>query len=361
MPSFYAVRFPLFRVLAVLLFCFAGSLNVRAQTVPAGQGLVADTTELRALRQLYYATGGPGWTNRAGWLQGTTLAEAAAWPGVAVAGGDVVALYLDNGNMVGTLPASLGRLRGLTRLQVSGAQGLVGNLPRELGQLRQLQSLIIAFVGISGPIPAEIGQLTNLTYLSFFNNHLTGPLPAQLGNLTRLQSLYLGNSYRVPLGTANVYTGGIPSAMGKLAALTTFELSLVPTLGGAIPAQLGSLANLTFLELDGDQLTGAVPPQLTSLTRLNYLYLNNNLLTQLPALLPLATPGPLRLVTSANYFDFASLERNFTGPGTHPFGAFYYAPQLTPPGTDTVRYAQGSTLRLTRTTGGSHNRYQWER
>jgi len=358
--TFILARFRCFigPLLALTLVLVAESAH--AQAVPVGQGLVADTTELRVLRQFYYTTGGPAWNNRTNWLSGTTLAEAGTWFGVSVAGGDVTGLVSGGNNLQGRVPASLGKLLGLTQLQLNGAAGLTGALPRELGQLRQLQSLIISFTGVSGPIPAEIGLLTKLTYLSFFNNHLSGPLPAQLGNLALLQSLYLGNYYRTPYGQGNAYTGGILSALGRLTSLTTLELSLVP-IGGKIPAQLGNLANLTFLELDGDQLTGAVPAQLANLTRLTYLNVGNNRLTQLPVLLPLATPGPLRLVANTNYFDFASLERNFTGAGTYPFGAFYYAPQLTPPGTDTVRYAQGSTLRLTRPTGGPHNRYQWER
>ncbi|AMJ67760.1 hypothetical protein [Hymenobacter sp. PAMC 26628] len=71
--------------LLVLLLLFA--VGAQAQTVPAGQGLVADATELSALRAFYNATGGPNWTTRPGWLKGTTLAEAGNWPGVCVSGG----------------------------------------------------------------------------------------------------------------------------------------------------------------------------------------------------------------------------------------------------------------------------------
>lgn len=66
--------------LLALALCCAPAL-VRAQAVPAGQGLVADSTELRVLRQFYYATGGDGWYNRTNWLTGTTLADAAPGPG----------------------------------------------------------------------------------------------------------------------------------------------------------------------------------------------------------------------------------------------------------------------------------------
>jgi len=346
---------------AALVFCAVAGLSAaRAQTMPAGQGLVADTTELRVLRQFYYATGGATWYNRTNWLQGNTLGDAATWAGVTVSGGDVTGLANVRNNMQGRLPASLGLLAALTQLQLSDAVGLSGPIPRELGQLRRLQSLAIVSTGVSGPIPAEIGLLAQLTALNFYNNRLSGPIPPQLGNLTQLTSLYLGNSYRTMPGAGNGYQGGIPAALGRLVNLTALELSLVP-LGGTVPAQLGNLTNLTFLELDGDELTGAVPAAVAALPKLANLYLNNNRFTQAPGWLGAPAPAQLGLSLENNYLDFGSLERNFTGPGQQPFGYLVYAPQLTPPGTDTVRFVNGTTLRLTRPAPGAHNRYQWER
>ncbi|HEX8658563.1 MAG TPA: hypothetical protein VF690_13550, partial [Hymenobacter sp.] len=114
MPSFYCffLRAGGRLALAALLALSAAFSGVRAQ------GLVADTTELRVLRELYQATDGPQWTTRTNWLSGTTLAEAATWYGVTVAGGDVTQLVLTNNGLRGPLPASLGRLARLQLLQL---------------------------------------------------------------------------------------------------------------------------------------------------------------------------------------------------------------------------------------------------
>ena len=90
------------------------SLRNHAQALPASEGIIADSTELRVLRQFYQATGGPQWKTQNNWLQGTTLAEAATWYGVYTGGGDVTGLSLSYNNLQGTLPVSLGQLRQLS-------------------------------------------------------------------------------------------------------------------------------------------------------------------------------------------------------------------------------------------------------
>ena len=139
MRSFY----PLVSRLLFVSLLGVGSLGARAQTLPPGQGLVADTTELRVLRQFYAATGGPQWTTRTNWLQGTTLAEAGTWFGVGLDNGDVTSLVLRNNHLVGPLPAAF-------------------------GELRQLQSLALANNQLSGPLPASMARqvLMNQCFLS---------------------------------------------------------------------------------------------------------------------------------------------------------------------------------------------------
>jgi hypothetical protein len=346
--------------LGALLGGLLAAPTAQAQTVPAGEGLVADTTEMRVLREFYAATGGDRWTTRTHWLQGTTLAEAATWHGVTVSGGDVTRLVSAVNNLQGTLPASLGLLAGLTHLQLSDSYGLTGPLPRGLGALRRLESLIVVSTEVTGPIPREIGQLTALTYLSFFNNSLSGPIPPELGNLAQLQVLYLGNYYRRPTGTGNQYQGGLPATLGRLTALTLLHVSR-SAIGGPIPPELGNLTNLATLVLAGTGLTGPVPPALATLPRLATLNLSGNQLTQLPSWPAGATRGGLQLSVQDNWLGFGSLERNFVEAQRHPFAGFTYAPQATPPGADTVRYVFGDTLRLRRSLGGQYTHYRWQR
>ncbi|AMJ64047.1 DUF6443 domain-containing protein [Hymenobacter sp. PAMC 26628] len=362
-------------LLALLLLLVAE--GARAQAVPAGQGLVADSTELRVLRQLYAATGGDGWTHRDNWLQGTTLADAASWWGVTVGGGDVVGFYSDNNNLQGTLPAALGQLAGLTQLQFSTCIGLTGTMPREIGQLTRLQRLIFHFTGLSGPLPAELGNLVNLTYLSLYTNRFSGALPPELGRLAQLQVLYLGTDVSIPPGggpqdRGNRFTGGVPKEWGQLTNLRVLELDTAP-LGGAVPPELGQLVHLAELTFDTNGFTGPVPAELLNLPALTYLTLGYNVtkppagygvlngLTGLPAAAAVRNPGQLRLSVQKNYLDFGALEPYFTGPGAHVFAALDYRAQRPPAGADTVRFVPGQALTLRRPLGGARTHYQWQR
>lgn len=60
-------------------------------------------------------------------------------------------------------------------------------------------------IQLTGTIPAELGKLTNLKRLQLGNQQFTGEIPAELGNLTNLQELELGG---------NQLTGTIPAELG---------------------------------------------------------------------------------------------------------------------------------------------------
>ena len=100
----------------------------------------APLTDRDALVALYESTGGPGWTNRNGWL---TEAPLRRWSGVEV-----------------------------------DAQGRVVGLD-------------LAWADLSGAIPPELGGLSNLGYLHLGGNDLAGAIPPELGNLANLESLHL--------------------------------------------------------------------------------------------------------------------------------------------------------------------------
>ncbi|MBD2768430.1 hypothetical protein IC235_11065, partial [Hymenobacter sp. BT664] len=283
--------------LTALLWLSAAFFGARAQAVPPGQGLVADTTELRVLREFYDATDGPQWTTRTNWLTGTTLAQAAAWAGVWVANGDVVELGMYSNGLRGPLPASLGLLRGLQVLYLPGNR-LSGPLPASLGSLpnlRQLQLWQNQFTGpvplawaqldslrvlglssnrLSGPVPAELGRLVRLEHLNLSDNLLTGPLPPQLGQLWRLRELDL---------YANRLSGPIPPALGQLRQLQLLVLA-VNQLTGPLPAELGQLGELTSLQLWQNPIQDSIPAAWGQLGRLQWLNLNQcGLRGRLPA------------------------------------------------------------------------------
>ena len=262
--------------LAVLRASLLAAAATESAVDAAAQGSVAG--DRAALVTLYHETGGPDWTDRTNW---TTDEPLDAWHGVTTdAAGWVTALALAENELAGTLPAALGSLTRLRRLDLGGNR-LDGSIPAELGELGALEELSLwndddlldpDDGGLTGAIPVELGNLANLQRLDLRENDLTDPIPAALGRLTRLRELDLGRN----------------------------ELT------GAVPAELGNLTRLRRLDLGRNRLTGPVPASLERLTRLNELVLGGNDLA----------PGPVPAwVGGLRGLSALSLSRaNLTGP-----------------------------------------------
>jgi Leucine-rich repeat (LRR) protein len=317
--------------------------------VPPGEGLVADSTELRVLRQFYAATGGPQWTTRTNWLTGTTLAEAATWHGVTVGGGDVTQLTLAGNGLRGPLPAGLGRLARLEILNLNHNQ-LTGSLPAAWGALGALRLVELSNNQLSGPLPAAFGQCTSVSYLDLSRNGFTGSLQV----LASLPNLSITNE------SNNQFSGPVPAELGQLTRLNYLYLDN-NLLSGSLPATLGASSNLIHLHLAGNRLSGTLPAAVLARPALRSLALNNNDLTGVEDLTG-ATGMSARVDLPGNLLDFGGLERLFQGPGQARTSAGVEVRwQRTPPGTDTVAYVIGDTLRLRRPMGGERTRYQWQR
>ena len=100
-----------------------------------------------ALVALYNATNGYNWYHNTNWLSDKPLGE---WHGVETnAQGRVTKLILENNQLSGPIPSSLGNLSNLETLYLHENQ-------------------------LSGPIPPELGNLSNLGGLSLENNQLSG-------------------------------------------------------------------------------------------------------------------------------------------------------------------------------------------
>ena len=183
-----------------------------------------------ALEALYMATSGAHWRLKGNWLSDAPLGD---WHGVRTdANGRVTVLNLDENNVNGTLPAELGNLTKLKRLEF---------------QLNQL----------SGEIPPELSSLSNLSFLSFNINRLSGEIPPELGRLSMLEELVL---------SANDLSGEIPPELGRLSSIRRLYLNQ-NRLSGEIPPELGNLSNLTLLGLGRNHLTGEIPPELGHLAQ----------------------------------------------------------------------------------------------
>ena len=219
-----------------------------------------------ALVVLYNATGDSNWVNNSNWLSDRPLGE---WHGVSTDGdGRVTELRLEDNRLSGVIPAELGSLANLKRLNLYGNE-LSGPIPAELGSLSNLQWLLLFGNQLSGAIPAGLGSLSNLERLSLNVNQLSGEIPAELGSLSSLGWLNL---------SFNQLSGAIPPELASLSTLEGLALS-DNQLSGTIPAELGSLSNLEILSISGNQLSGAIPAELGNLTNLQELWLRYNRLS----------------------------------------------------------------------------------
>ncbi|MCY4530132.1 MAG: hypothetical protein OXD46_14005 [Chloroflexi bacterium] len=215
------------------------------------------------LVQLYNALDGENWNINANWLTELPIRQ---WYGVTNdASGRVNGLSLDGNELTGELPAALGSLSNLQRLELSNNQ-LSGEIPTELGSLSNLQRLELGNNKLTGEIPPELGNLGNLEILLLGSNQLTGEIPMELGSLSNLETLVI---------KINQLTGEIPKELSNLSNLRILVL-MANQLTGEIPTVLGSMSNLVTLELNYNYLTGEIPTELVNLSNLNTLMLFGN-------------------------------------------------------------------------------------
>ena len=188
-------------------------------------------------------------------------------------GRTVPSKILGAGDLSGQIPASLGRLDALERLDLS-CQKLTGDIPPEIGKLRNLKVLDLKANNLTGSIPKELGSLQELETLDLTFNELTGEIPGELGEMQSLREMLL---------TSNRLSDAVPPQLSGLTHLRVLDLSR-NELSGSIPVELGLLVNLGKLELSGNRLAGAIPPELGNMKLLLDLHLDGNqLVGKIPA------------------------------------------------------------------------------
>ncbi|GJT17096.1 kinase-like domain-containing protein [Tanacetum coccineum] len=179
----------------------------------------------------------------------------------------LVSLLLSDCNLIGVLPISIGNLSDqLSILSVQDNQ-LFGSLPSSVGSLVGLTTLNLAANQFKGKIPTTIGKLQKLQLLALHRNQFSGPIPNAIGNLSLLNNLYL---------ISNKLEGHIPSSLGKCKELIVLSLA-DNKLSGKIPKQILQLPSLDIaLDLSQNRLSGSIPSEIKDLKKLSYLYLNYN-------------------------------------------------------------------------------------
>ncbi|MCD6091458.1 MAG: hypothetical protein J7J72_08160, partial [Bacteroidales bacterium] len=196
-----------------------------------------------ALVNLYENTDGENWYSHIGydgspdnWLSTEPISQ---WEGLTISSGRVIALDLEENNLSGTLPASVGDLTALQTLNLSNNK-LTGLIPIEVWDLTNLIELDLSRNTFSGNIPSAIENLNLLEILFLHSNNFDGEIPSQINQLTKLNELKL---------TYNKFSGNLPDISG--------------------------LSALTFLSISDNKLSGL--SDLSALTNLISLYVKDNL------------------------------------------------------------------------------------
>lgn len=101
-------------------------------------------------------------------------------------------MYLNNVNMVGTIPTEIGLLESLQYLTLDN-NSLIGTVPSEIASLSSLYELHLRYNDLKGTIPSSIfsNSMTFLRYLHLDHNSFTGAVPNDIISLASLYSLQL--------------------------------------------------------------------------------------------------------------------------------------------------------------------------
>ncbi|XP_074569016.1 uncharacterized protein LOC141825534 [Curcuma longa] len=178
-------------------------------------------------------------------------------------------LILESNNLGGTLPKSIANLsKFLVTLSLSDNY-ITGSIPAEIGRLVSLSRVNMSSNLLGGAIPAALGNLVKLVEIDLSRNYLGGEIPASVGNITGLATLILAS---------NKLNGSIPSSLGKcrLARLNLADNRLT----GAVPEEIHSISSLSIiLNVSHNLLTGPLPPEIGYLINLQTVDVSHNQLT----------------------------------------------------------------------------------
>ena len=212
----------------------------------------ADADDLAALRVLYDACGGEGWSKQ--WLVDAEVLASTNYPGVTFSPeGRVTAINIAGYGLTGELPGEGFSLPELTTLTLNNNSitGLTAGI-----DLPKLVTLNLAGNRVAG-LTAGL-SLPELTTLDLSNNHVSELLTSGF-SLPKLATLNLSN---------NQLEGELPTEALDLPALTTLNLSR-NSLTGNVPASLlKECTLLKSLDLSHNRLTEvktALPAGITSL------------------------------------------------------------------------------------------------
>ena len=241
------------------LLCLRAALLLSAVAgAAAGCGAPGDDpVECAALLDFGAALNLGGWKKSKRWK---TSASICTWFGVTCTGGRVTGISLQDNNLKGSLPTSLGDLALLTSLVLDGQEPpsysgcsstdlLFSALPPSFYTLKHLQVFTIEDACLGGTLvdgDAGIGALTALTVFSIHQNRVSGPFPFGFNSAPGLQVLKLDR---------NPISGEVPLFTGWGGALHTFDCNFCNLSGPFPEMNFAKLTGLTQMYWDGNAFT----------------------------------------------------------------------------------------------------------
>ncbi|KAF9623640.1 hypothetical protein IFM89_003647 [Coptis chinensis] len=213
------------------------------------------------------------------------------------------------------LPVSLGKLSGITELNISDNRIMA--LPTTIGSLKALTKFDAHSNQLIN-LPDSFGELTNLVDLDLHNNRLKS-LPASFGNLINLMNLDLSSNYftllpetlgsLISLKTLSVETNELeelPYTIGSCSALVELRLDFNQL--RALPEAIGKLGCLEVIKLHYNRIKG-LPTTIGNLSKLRELDVSFNELELVPENLCFVT-NLVKLNVSNNFADLTALPRS---------------------------------------------------
>lgn len=144
-----------------------------------------------ALVSFYNALNGDNWNNNTNWLD--TTKPLSTWYGITETSGRVTNIKLEQNNLTGSLPITIGDLTNLRVLNLA-ENNISGEIPKELGNVISLLWIDFQFNSLSGTIPQEFTNLFTLNGLILSHNQLSGAIP-DFTQLAILNELWLDNNF----------------------------------------------------------------------------------------------------------------------------------------------------------------------
>lgn len=261
------------------------------EITPVDHNIFKNQRARTVLLDLYNSTNGQNWHVNNGWA---TTTPHCSWYGIYCEDDSVSRISLQQNNLVGTIPDSLGDLDSVSLIDLAYNR-LFGTIPHSLTFLPNLYSLNISTnTNLSGRI-TRLANLPAVVNLDLSGCNFEGAIPEELMQITSLARLNL---------SSNVLTGTIPSPKHWISWMDLSSNMLrgtIPDIHAMSEINLsnnrltGNTSGLTFslvqvLDLSNNQLSGdfwLAEQVLEKLIRLNISH--NNFTTMNALVIPNST------------------------------------------------------------------------